>query len=375
VTTHTDDALGLLRACALFPDDDTPRMMYADYLDGLDPVWATCPKCKGIGDQGPGSGVGYNCPECRGAGTVRDAANSARAELIRVQCELARLPETVVAVCNRCGRKENRRSWSVQSRCGKCQGSMRRPDGSKTPHNTRDLRCPQQALRIRADALLRDHAARWRAVGMCPTCGGKGKRIRQGDTQTAMSNECPDCSGTGGTGGLLRKVENDVSPREGEYLHEAHFRRGFVERIDCALSDVCERACKECGTTRWGRGDGCVYCDGGTGNRIEWRPTALARAWLTAAPERALVRELWATDKEPWDFRRDGALLPDHAGKPHIWLSPDDDLHPQEDTAASQLPAPLFKAVVKANGGFNGWESPDAACVALARGLCAWARG
>lgn len=109
------DEVALLRAVAARPDDDTPRLVYADWLDD-NAGTIDCPKCGGSGYQPPTAAdflfvrerVGPDghvtryvemgpvnfrpppkCDRCRGTGAVADG-RAARAEFIRVQVELAR---------------------------------------------------------------------------------------------------------------------------------------------------------------------------------------------------------------------------------------------------------------------------------------------
>jgi uncharacterized protein (TIGR02996 family) len=97
-----------LDAIATNPDDDTARLVYADWLDEQDSSPVCCPSCRGkrgdmVGflqdgtlmfDAGGGR-VGPACAACDGAGTVPDPSRRLRAEFIRVQVELAHAPEAV----------------------------------------------------------------------------------------------------------------------------------------------------------------------------------------------------------------------------------------------------------------------------------------
>lgn len=87
---------GLLRTVCEYPDDDTPRLVYADWLEeqaGTVP----CKRCDSssgvIWASDPHDGEKYpvlkewECPRCRGTGRVPDG-QAERAEFIRVQCEL-----------------------------------------------------------------------------------------------------------------------------------------------------------------------------------------------------------------------------------------------------------------------------------------------
>lgn len=152
-------------------DQDGPRLLYADWCEEQAKS-AACILCggKGVIDRpiicGPDlseserrriadeAGGPIPCPSCRRRQPGLAAAPAARAEFIRVQCELAGLPTTIPCLCNRCGRTEQRRSWSVQSRCGRCRGSLCRQDGLKTSFHTQDARCPEVHLRRRERELL-----------------------------------------------------------------------------------------------------------------------------------------------------------------------------------------------------------------------------
>lgn len=89
----TDDA-PFLRAILSAPDDDTPRLVFADWLDDTAGE-KTCPACNGAAVRWKGdiTLVGKDryevpCNTCSGSGRVSDSRHE-RAEFIRVQCELA----------------------------------------------------------------------------------------------------------------------------------------------------------------------------------------------------------------------------------------------------------------------------------------------
>ncbi len=89
----TDGEL-LLRAILANPAEDTPRLVYADWLQeqGEPP----CPRCVG-----PGRVAGdspWLCPRC--GGTRRDQSYRERAEDVRVQVELARLTPRPELLCH-----------------------------------------------------------------------------------------------------------------------------------------------------------------------------------------------------------------------------------------------------------------------------------
>lgn len=94
-----DDERLLLSAVLAAPEDDTPRLVYADWLEERAGGDVECRRCRGSGMIGGFCGDNVStpvdyfedpCPACRGAGRVPDG-RAARAEFIRVQCELARI--------------------------------------------------------------------------------------------------------------------------------------------------------------------------------------------------------------------------------------------------------------------------------------------
>lgn len=93
MTTTDDPTLASLhRAVLAAPDDDTPRLVYADWLEES-AGWAKCWQCCGLGwvlVSIPGVPQPHQiCPACSGTGRVSDGRRE-RAEFIRVQCELAK---------------------------------------------------------------------------------------------------------------------------------------------------------------------------------------------------------------------------------------------------------------------------------------------
>jgi uncharacterized protein (TIGR02996 family) len=69
------------------PEDDTPRLAYADRLMELGDEERACPKCKGDPCNVPWFGHGAKCQECGGAGRIIDRTNTLHAELIRKMIE------------------------------------------------------------------------------------------------------------------------------------------------------------------------------------------------------------------------------------------------------------------------------------------------
>lgn len=124
MTTNRD----LLATILAYPDDDAPRLVYADWLEEYAGAMQ-CPSCEGDGYAGkPHKGpIGHSdwlcvhcgrkstmfghggkdgkpkcpkCASCNGAGYVSNG-NEARAEFIRVQCELALVGDTQDQNCRR----------------------------------------------------------------------------------------------------------------------------------------------------------------------------------------------------------------------------------------------------------------------------------
>lgn len=113
----------LIRAVRESPEDDTPRLVYADWLQEQPPLVTKCGNCDGHGRSKPAfkwvckacgshgtlrlycqacrSGRirpatrkdGVRCSECLGSGKF-EADYAARAEFIRLQCEFAKLGST-----------------------------------------------------------------------------------------------------------------------------------------------------------------------------------------------------------------------------------------------------------------------------------------
>lgn len=206
----TTDYERLLAACAAHPDEDTPRLMLADEVQDTDPD---------------------------------------RAELIRVQCELARLPV---------------------------------PDEYDLP-----LRVEVRRLRDRASAIIVKNEARWRKGPMCPGCKGRGD-VGLGSYRGMT---CRVCGGIGDTGGLLRQFDYDT--RSGVRTRSldpvrVRFDRGFITRVEVPTLDE---------LIREGNRQGSLAVTEG-----EVSPSWWLRAVLTATPERDLIREIVPLDKVPFVY-------------------------------------------------------------------------
>jgi uncharacterized protein (TIGR02996 family) len=159
------------------PDEDTPRLALADWLDEQEPESVPCPSCVAI--LSPTSGGCWPCKACGAANWeersfVTDTSARDRAELIRVQVELANLPP----------------EWVIMQ-----QGASFPRGATGEQRRTFDL------LR-RESALLTQNETRWRAGPVCEECKGKGGwGYRDGKGEPFI---CPDCW-NGDAGGLMRK--------------------------------------------------------------------------------------------------------------------------------------------------------------------------
>jgi uncharacterized protein (TIGR02996 family) len=214
--TVTTTITAMLRAVRESPEsmaDDTLRLALADCLE--ENAGAVCWNCKGKGkvsvefSRVPPTHADVECGICSGSGVGEESNGFAEwAELIRVQCELARGEP-----CESVGK------WA------KC---------NKVPE------CRNCALRRRSDALLAEHEARWRRGPACERCGGKAGIAW---SESNMRYErlpwlCPACHGSGWTGPLGEKVLPDGHMMPRAWRVPADFRRGFIHRIQTPIADV-----------------------------------------------------------------------------------------------------------------------------------------
>lgn len=242
----TTDELALLAAISAQPDEDTPRLMYADVLEDTDP---------------------------------------ARAELIRVQCELARLDHNHAPLSE---------------------------DGYDDPDGAGCAICDRLGvLRVREDALLAANETRWRKGPACVACDGDGKEHLGSNVRT--QRECPGCHGSGDAGGLMQKDEPIGACRDdagatyyppASWTHTVTYHRGMV-RVKCRAEDVWEQVTSPCGICRYDplyiRGDNvCPACQNTRVGKQKWQPTAWATAVCRSHPD---VIELWVSDREPTESR------------------------------------------------------------------------
>lgn len=279
---HTTDSLALLRTICDQPDEDTPRLMYADWLDALPPVRVTCPNCKGFGHFNKDNDDWNSCqeqwqkypsltvPHCNNSGTIIDTANADRAEFIRVQCELTSFVEPIV-----CDEAVDRVSFSPTYPFDKWEH-----------------------LFAREAALLKQYETAWRKgpKATCPDCVHWKGRVPK-DCQCGGSRRVD-------TGGLLRKfttgrIEDGASET---HLVGLTWGRGFIRRVTVpALADVVDErlVCEACGDSRGAHGrQYCYKCDSPRLTRVHV-PTPWAVAALTATPERGTIQELVCLDRTP----------------------------------------------------------------------------
>ena len=158
----------LLRAVLENPDDDLPRLVFADFLDEQARSPRPCEECDGTGRRfGVKRHEPPNCPHCD-AGTVRDT-NAARAELIRVGCELgphvtrprggrSNVPTHRCTVCSALWTlwADGHGGWSLASAdCGECC------DNVAMGRQIEQLSAEAIALFHRERAILSVHARTW----------------------------------------------------------------------------------------------------------------------------------------------------------------------------------------------------------------------
>lgn len=217
------DAKAFLRVICEYPDDDLPRLVFADWLDehaGSVP----CEKCNGAGSISDrerfakpvvvgkrwwwsfshGNDVTYDqanrrmvCNPCRGTGIVPDG-RAAWAEFIRRQCEIDRL--LVTTPKNQLPREmTDRESWLMENHAKEWFGSgvewSNVPEWVNDPNSFGDGPPVWGLVSCGFPAEL--HApAEWIWGGECPHCS-EGEVIL--DRRSATWEKCPDCHGTGRT--------------------------------------------------------------------------------------------------------------------------------------------------------------------------------
>lgn len=265
------DRESFLRAIAAEPDDDTARLVFADWLDEQNAAQIPCPTCAGLplkgarctfcGGEGTTddyhslrrcvycSGKGYHerqCMTCQGAGAVSDNSDRERAKYIREAVDFAR------------GVAEPR--WVPEG--GECWPCFCRRTGGQTTNG------PCRCWARRGAQVLANCESQWRRVAPCVCC------VRGDFTYEGLgAANCAHCGGAGDVGGLtgLRVPENT---RDSRFTLPVTWERGFPAVVACQFADVWD-----------------VRTDA---------PTAWAKAVVTWHP----VTRFEVTDKRPLSHHR-----------------------------------------------------------------------
>lgn len=156
--TSDDTRAAFLRRIGENPDDDLPRLVYADWLEERE-ASVECGGCDGTSfhryadfpDGSPNYSDTAVCYRCLGTGHVSNGY-AARAELIRVQCELARLDSGVrCPVCE----------WPYGDACkpGDCSYRPSQESSSYPPWKRRQT--AYHVLRTRERELLAAYRFDW----------------------------------------------------------------------------------------------------------------------------------------------------------------------------------------------------------------------
>jgi uncharacterized protein (TIGR02996 family) len=192
----TPDELALLAAILADPGDDTPRLVYADWLD--ENADERCHKCDGAGTQPCPTTPDFSqtCSACWGKGSGRRE----RAEFIRVQCELETglnpkmryLSHTPECKCRWCDLRRRERGL-LKSHGDEWFGVDLRDEN-------RDTTEPLPPLRT-SRGFVEYVACSWEAFagGECRWCYGPGR-------DAVWSDRCGHCDGTGRTPGIADKL-------------------------------------------------------------------------------------------------------------------------------------------------------------------------
>lgn len=138
------DRAAFLRTICERPDDNTPRLIYADWLADHNVPEVLCPNGRGCINGTVRNGVGsfdrVPCDACHG--TSRDGNQfEGRSEFIQAQCELTRPLKCEYSRLDTCF---DRRTGSFDVAVSGCSNCL-----------------PVARLRLRADTLLGDHGGQW----------------------------------------------------------------------------------------------------------------------------------------------------------------------------------------------------------------------
>lgn len=237
----TTDELAHIHAIAAFPDEDQPRLNYADWLVENPLPDVKCGKCAGRGyirseDWFAGDETSLWCRACNRVGTVRDDDSRAlRAEFIRVQCEMHHLsnadPKNYTIADN-----DRRRVLRIRERELLTRADAWRTGvlaelvvgyGNHYEHlDNRRIRIDRYergfpaAVSMPLAVFLRDAEKRV-DVGECPKCD---KGIIHHERDSTSDRECFDCDGTG-----RRTLGDGLAAR---LLREQPIARGGIRLSD-----------------------------------------------------------------------------------------------------------------------------------------------
>lgn len=312
------DRESLLRNILLHPEDDLPRLVMADWLQEHDASWPC--------DQ-PGYARGEPhaiCAKCKGFGVLENHY-AARAEFIRIQCELARMPP----------RKVYRES--VNFIFWHNDGSVDLHDegmGYPAVGECVDLLLDNESRRGGAERNLagkRVYKAHWHGVRITGRSGTGGYqfRIDEGSGpwpgQPLKDQERELWLGGVvdqflGVGGFYKATEPHLSQvwPGGSYSINATVavRRGFVERVEMPLREFV--GIRE------------NYAHMG---EVTWREGHAADLF-----RREPISEVILTDRQPY-----------HNGAGHSWFNAERTNQAQTVAAAANLPRELF-VLLDSNG-------------------------
>lgn len=216
-----EEETAFLRAIRVNPGEDTHRLAYADWLEenaGL--VEGRCDHCKGerhiVYFKGPGAtNPNWNdCPDCEGAGTAgRPDGRAARAELIRVQCELVTRNPNPVLPSNQRELEELRRRERelLKWNWGKLVEPNPFPTGSRCLNLVGDNTKPDETLWVFRrgfvdEVRLTSAAFLGGPCGRCDEYAGVGQIPNDIWLRNPTWLPCPDCDGTGRTPGLAKAL-------------------------------------------------------------------------------------------------------------------------------------------------------------------------
>lgn len=314
----------LLAAIAAQPDEDTPRLAYADFLDER--------------NQG---------------------VDGRRARFIRVQIELA-----LRTISERCMRDVNR---LLSAR------AKRKPAPVKVSE-TAELVVEQHLLQL-------NHGQEWRYVA-CPCCNGRGliERLKPGPPMSyralldphyvplPLKTEVVRCEAClkGDFSGLTCYLRHDSyghpDRQAPNFPYRGTFSRGFIESVAVGMHEVFEQGlepCPQCGGEKADTHSRCLKCRSTGSVRVN-RITRLANRMLRSHPT---IRRMYVTDVRPLYYS--GTLRAVYAlvgGEPR--------------PATERVPDPIFRFIDWSNArpsdhshGYSGWATMGEANDVLAQAV------